>query len=123
GATDMGGTAGRASADAFDAFGLDAAGLFAHPALARIAAALDAGTLAALWVALSAAALCFLALGLGRIARQRRRWGRARVEGEAVRISEGFGPAVVGVLRPEVVIPRWLLAMDATHVALAVRHE
>ena len=34
------------------------------------------------------------------------------VEGEPVRVSADLGPAVVGVFRPEIVLPEWTLSLD-----------
>lgn len=38
-------------------------------------------------------------------------------------LSDGFGPAVVGVLVPEIVLPRWALRMSAEELRLACLHE
>ena len=53
----------------------------------------------------------------------RRRWERRRVGTDRVYVSRGFGPALVGFLRPAVVIPRWVLSLDARTLATVVRHE
>jgi beta-lactamase regulating signal transducer with metallopeptidase domain len=79
--------------------------------------------LLAIWAALSAAALGFFGLALGRAAQVRRRWPAALVEGEAVRIADRMGPAVLGVRRPFIVLPRWILGLESESLALVVRHE
>jgi beta-lactamase regulating signal transducer with metallopeptidase domain len=88
-------------------------------------AAFDRATpfLLAGWALLSAGALVFFALGVLHLSRRRRGWRRERVRDQPVRVSEGFGPAVVGVFRPEIVLPRWMLDMDAPALDLALRHE
>lgn len=53
----------------------------------------------------------------------RPRWREAILAGERVLISDSFGPAVVGLLRPRVVIPSWLLLGDAERQRMIVRHE
>ena len=37
--------------------------------------------------------------------------------------SPSFGPALVGVLKPWIVIPRWALGMDAERLRLTFLHE
>ena len=53
----------------------------------------------------------------------RRRWPRRFVGGEEVHVSRDFGPALVGLARPAVVIPGWVLKLGATVATTAVRHE
>jgi TonB family protein len=54
---------------------------------------------------------------------RRRRWRWGRVAGEAVRISEGTGPAVVGLFPGEIVLPEWTLSLDLERQRLVVEHE
>lgn len=80
-------------------------------------------SLAALWVASSLAALLALALTYRR---HRRRLGEAEgatIEGVPVRVTDAFGPAVIGIRDPQVVVPRWLLARPLHEQRLVVRHE
>jgi hypothetical protein len=91
------------------------------------AAALGAGpagpALAAGWGALS---LLFVALAAGtalRARRARRRWPVADVAGAPVRVSPGTGPAVLGIVHPEVVVPAWLLHATEDEQRLVVLHE
>ena len=69
-----------------------------------------------------ALALVILASG-AHLSWRRRRWDRGHMAGTAVYISEDCGPAVVGFLRPHIVVPRWLtkLSPDAQEVVMA--HE
>ena len=53
----------------------------------------------------------------------RRRWQRQKIGTDDVYVSRGFGPALVGMLRPVVVIPRWVLSLDTRTLATVVRHE
>ena len=76
-----------------------------------------------LWVVSSAVGGVLLSGGLMLLAVRVRRWSRARVEGEIVALSEDFGPALVGVWHPTIVLPRWILSLGARERSLAVRHE
>ena len=53
----------------------------------------------------------------------RRRWKRRWIGGEEVYVSREFGPALVGLARPAVVIPRWVLKLGAAVSSTAVKHE
>jgi bla regulator protein BlaR1 len=54
---------------------------------------------------------------------RRRRWERSTVSGVPVHISEDAGPAIVGLLNPHIVVPRWLLLCSADVQKLAIAHE
>jgi hypothetical protein len=67
--------------------------------------------------------LVLFAVELIRLARTRRRWKPGTVDGTAVLISADFGPAIVGVWRPQIVIPAWALELRADQRALMMAHE
>ena len=75
------------------------------------------------WLAASAV------FALGLVTTQRRLRRRLRgcpsriVDGERVLVSSDFGPAVVGVVRPQIVLPEWALAMRDTDRRIIVAHE
>lgn len=76
-----------------------------------------------LWIASTAAMLfiCGVAwLGLRRAAR---RWPTVEIDGTSVLVSEQLGPAVLGLLRSRVVVPRWLLDAPEEMRTIALRHE
>lgn len=75
------------------------------------------------WTAASASVGAVLALGWLRWRHARRWWPERRVQGTSVRVSRATGPAVVGGLRPFIVLPAWLLGRDPDEVAMAVAHE
>ena len=75
------------------------------------------------WGAGSLASLAVLAGVLAQVARGRRRWRRTRVHGAEVYVSRRFGPALVGVARPEVVIPAWVLDLEPGAREAIIRHE
>jgi bla regulator protein blaR1 len=45
------------------------------------------------------------------------------VDGVSVVVSDTLGPATVGVRRPRVVLPRWVLALPPAERSFVVRHE
>ena len=76
-----------------------------------------------LWGSASLAGLLLVCMVLTAAALARGRWDRRRVAGEDVYVSRGFGPALVGVARPAIVIPRWVVRLGDAIVATVVRHE
>jgi TonB family protein len=75
------------------------------------------------WGASSAAVLLALAaMGLV-LARRRRAWSAAVVDGVPVLVSPDVGPAVVGLLRSRIVLPAWALAADEEARRLVLEHE
>jgi hypothetical protein len=58
-----------------------------------------------------------------RLLSRKRRWEIARVSGAEVFVAEDIGPAVVGLLGPRIVVPRWLLGASAAEQALVIAHE
>ena len=75
------------------------------------------------WGGATLATLLVFGAILGLMVRSRRRWPRRSVDGEEVYVSEGFGPALIGVMRPSVVIPEWLFCASARAGSVAVLHE
>ena len=75
------------------------------------------------WAAGSGAVLAVLAILLTVVARARRRWPRQRVDGTDVHVSRRFGPALVGITRPEIVVPGWVLALQPATRSAIIRHE
>ena len=67
--------------------------------------------------------LAVLLLELIRLARARRRWQPGLIDGTPVLVSTDFGPAIVGVWRPQIVIPVWALELPADQRALMMAHE
>lgn len=76
-----------------------------------------------LWAALSLALLANMRLSAWTVERNTRSWQRARSRGEGVLISSAFGPGVVGVREPKIVLPEWAIGADEGLVALIVAHE
>jgi beta-lactamase regulating signal transducer with metallopeptidase domain len=93
----------------------------AVPSSSRLAM-LDS-TLLALWMT-----GCLLTLGVfgGAAVRLRRIRSAAKVrdiDGVRVSVTPNTGPLVVGVLHPQILIPRWVLELDRLELQLVVAHE
>jgi hypothetical protein len=76
-----------------------------------------------LWGAGSALLLLIFSASVIRTARRRRGWTLATLDGVDVHVSEDVGPALVGIGRPRVVVPRWVLGMGAEERRLVLAHE
>lgn len=75
------------------------------------------------WIVASAGVVLMLVIVSGRLGRARKSWPRANVAGTPVRIAPAVGPAVIGVARPEIVLPQWLLSRSEGEQRLVVVHE
>jgi beta-lactamase regulating signal transducer with metallopeptidase domain len=49
--------------------------------------------------------------------------GSTTVDGVPVVVTDGIGPATVGLLRSRVLVPRWVLALPGAQRAYVIRHE
>ena len=73
--------------------------------------------------------ICTLALGAVVFAVTRRlrhlrvRAAASVIDGFAVRVTESFGPAVVGLRHPEIVVPRWIMDVPDADRHLMLSHE
>jgi len=79
--------------------------------------------LGTLWLAAGLLLAVAFATVYVRLVRRGRAWPAAEMEGVRVRLSDGFGPAVLGLLRPAVIIPSRLAATGGTALRLALAHE
>jgi beta-lactamase regulating signal transducer with metallopeptidase domain len=55
--------------------------------------------------------------------RARRRWPVADIHGTRVRVSPSTGPVVIGLARPEIVVPRWMLQRAPSEQRVVLAHE
>ncbi len=85
-------------------------------------ASLDDALLGA-WILGSFAVLGAVFVGLTVLRTRASRWHRARVHDEYVLLSPDFGPALIGLVHPEIVLPRWALRMPEEDQRLACLHE
>ena len=79
--------------------------------------------LAALWAVASVALLLRLILAQRKLARLTRDARPDTLDGEPLLITERFGPAVVGALRPRIAMPGWMRELDRPLRSLVLRHE
>ena len=75
------------------------------------------------WILASGAGLLALHLNLANQRRQRRRWRRAVIDGVPLLVSRNVGPAVTGVVHPEIVVPEWILALPDDSRSIVIAHE
>jgi TonB family protein len=76
-----------------------------------------------LWATLSAVMLVQALRALATLYRIRRTATRVLIDDAPVLVTEALGPAALGLVRPQVVMPAWLLSLDDSLRALVVRHE
>lgn len=94
-----------------------------RPIEVRAAMAAIEPALVALWAVSSATLLVVLCGAAIRLAKTRRRWREVECDGVRVLIAAEAGPAVIGVLRPHIVLPEWALSLDVRTRSLMLRHE
>jgi beta-lactamase regulating signal transducer with metallopeptidase domain len=75
------------------------------------------------WLAMSAVSAFWLVATQRRLRRRLRVYPPRIVDGERVLVSSDFGPAVVGIVRPQIVLPEWALAMRESDRRIIVAHE
>lgn len=80
-------------------------------------------TLVVLWaVATTTLLVCYLAAWL-RLTLLARRWPRVESEAGSVIVADDVGPAVLGTMRPRVILPRWLMEAPADLRQTVMTHE
>ncbi|MCZ0936413.1 MAG: M56 family metallopeptidase [Gemmatimonadetes bacterium] len=75
------------------------------------------------WALLVAGMLFHLGRAYRRLRSEMRTWTPGRVLGSQVMIADDRGPAVVGIRRPVVVMPRWIPELDDRLLRLVFLHE
>jgi beta-lactamase regulating signal transducer with metallopeptidase domain len=75
------------------------------------------------WVVVSACMLAGLAACAIHLYRRQRHWTARPMAGAIVFVSADVGPAVVGLLRPRIVVPAWLAGAPALKQELVIAHE
>jgi len=81
------------------------------------------GVVKQIWVGVSAAMLLAL-IGSGALLfARKRRWRYETVSGASVLVTNDVGPAVVGLMRPRIVVPRWVTLALPSHQAAVIAHE
>ena len=54
---------------------------------------------------------------------RKRQWERGTIAGARVYVTDDVGPAVVGLIRPRIAVPRWLCDAPAVTQQLVIAHE
>jgi len=80
-------------------------------------------TLQRTWIAVSGALFTGLVLNGLYLVWRKRRWGTNTIAGVNVYIAPDVGPAVVGLLRPRIVVPEWLEEASSSRQAMVIAHE
>ena len=75
------------------------------------------------WLGAAGLLLSALAITYRRLRIRAREWPVRDIHGHRVRVSEDLGPAVLGVRRGQVVLPRWAVECPPSHQRLMVLHE
>lgn len=75
------------------------------------------------WAAASIALTLALLVGTVRLMRSTRLWPEESAGTETVRVSGRFGPALVGLLHPEIVLPRWVFELGKDRLDVVLLHE
>jgi TonB family protein len=91
----------------------------------RAGASIDGAESAArwLWALASLMSLIVYAGGCTAIARRRRQWRAATINGVPVLVAPDTGPAVVGVWSTDIVVPEWVLSFAPERLDLLLQHE
>jgi beta-lactamase regulating signal transducer with metallopeptidase domain len=78
---------------------------------------------AALWGGASVLVTLSFVVVYVRLRRARHAWPAVELHGHHARVSPSFGPLVIGVARPEIVVPRWALDRSADEQRVMLAHE
>jgi bla regulator protein blaR1 len=76
-----------------------------------------------LWLLLSTLMILAVAISGAHVLWRRRGWPMQLIDSHCVGITSNIGPAAVGLLRPTIAIPRWVLDRAAPQQQLILAHE
>jgi beta-lactamase regulating signal transducer with metallopeptidase domain len=76
-----------------------------------------------LWAGISSALAALFGAGFWRLRRQLRRLPKVGIDGVEVCVAETLGPAVFGIWRPQIILPRWLLEGPEATRSMVLLHE
>jgi TonB family protein len=106
------------------AFVMELPGLEVAPRPGTSGQAMSLGSLVLFgWALASGLMAIWLIVSLTAVQRLRSASARRTVRGRSVRVSTGAGPAVVGFLRPEILVPSWVLDLEGGDAEWILRHE
>lgn len=75
------------------------------------------------WILASLLVLLLFSGTAVRLGRKSRMWARGLAGGENVLISDGLGPAVLGLFNPRIVLPPWALHLAKDELEIVLLHE
>jgi len=75
-----------------------------------------------LWTT-SALVAAIFAIAIVRLVERRRGWLRISLDGHSVLVSDTEGPAIVGLVKSAIVVPKWALAESQRVRSLIIAHE
>jgi hypothetical protein len=75
------------------------------------------------WFIASAGVLGYYFCAWVMITRRSRSWPLVTLAGHTLLLTDQMGPAVLGFLRPQIIVPRWVLTESASKQVLMLRHE
>jgi beta-lactamase regulating signal transducer with metallopeptidase domain len=75
------------------------------------------------WAAMSVLVVATLTMGWMQLRHRLQCAVDSEMNGARIAVTHDVGPAVVGIVRPRIVIPRWLLQEDAATQAIVIAHE
>ncbi|HEV7389343.1 MAG TPA: M56 family metallopeptidase [Gemmatimonadaceae bacterium] len=75
-----------------------------------------------LWASSALVAAVF-AIAIWRLVQRRRVWQSASLDGHSVLVSDAEGPAIVGLIKSAIVVPKWALAESERVRSLIMAHE
>lgn len=81
------------------------------------------GPLLGAWIGASVVLIGLVWGGALRMRRLGRRWHPRSLDGVEVLVSQAMGPAVIGFLRPRIVLPAWVLDLPPEERSLILAHE
>jgi beta-lactamase regulating signal transducer with metallopeptidase domain/ankyrin repeat protein len=88
-----------------------------------VTSAQTAALLGMLWIFSAALLAAGLTIAWLRMRRRAASWTRRTLDGTNVLVSADVGPAVIGFLHPQIVVPEWLLSADQQVRRLTLAHE
>jgi bla regulator protein blaR1 len=80
-------------------------------------------TILRLWVASTVLTGALIVVNIWQIRRRRRGWRQGTMSGAAVLIAPDTGPAVLGIFRPKIVVPEWLVSAPLDTQRHVIAHE
>jgi TonB family protein len=94
------------------------------PSVSVSSSATTAGVIVAIvWAVVTVALTIRFMTAARALGRRRQAWRSATVDGQSVLVSRDAGPAVIGFRTPTIVLPEWVLTLDAPLRELVLRHE